>query len=71
MTPDEASEICTEMLNLRKDDDSGDRNIYHHRRFSSSRSRSTPPPQLPPKTERGLSSELDRNIKPASFCYRG
>ncbi|CAL9235100.1 unnamed protein product [Arabidopsis halleri] len=62
-TSDEASEICTEMLNLRKDDDSGDRNIYHHCRFSSSRSRST---ASPPK-RKGLSSELDRNIKRRRF----
>lgn len=59
-TSDEASEICTEMLNLRKDDDSGDRNIYHHCRFSSSRSRST---ASPPQRKR-LSSELDLSLIP-------
>ncbi|CAH8329785.1 unnamed protein product [Eruca vesicaria subsp. sativa] len=62
-TSEEASEICTEMLNLQKSDGSNDRNIYHHSRFSSSRSRSTldssprkrkldisPNPSLPMKT---------------------
>ncbi|KAG2316928.1 hypothetical protein Bca4012_067822 [Brassica carinata] len=39
-TSEEASEICVEMLNLQQND-SMDRNVYHHSRFSSSRSRST------------------------------
>lgn len=39
-TSEEASEICVEMLNLQQND-SIDRNAYHHSRFSSSRSRST------------------------------
>lgn len=51
-TSDEASEICTEMLNLQQDG-AGDRNTYHHSRFSSSRSRST---ASPPKRKR-LASE--------------
>ncbi|CAA7055936.1 unnamed protein product [Microthlaspi erraticum] len=65
-TSEEASEICTEMLNLRQDD-SGDRNIYHHCRFSSSRSRST---ASPPKRKRLASeqqkpsSELDLSLIP-------
>ncbi|XP_010559050.1 PREDICTED: LOB domain-containing protein 37-like [Tarenaya hassleriana] len=61
---DEASEICTEMLNLRQDSD-GDRNNYHHCRFSSSRSRST---ASPPKRKRleseQPSSGLDLSLIP-------
>ncbi|CAN8278510.1 unnamed protein product [Cochlearia groenlandica] len=58
---DEASEICTEMLN-----DSDDRNVYHHCRFSSSRSiRST---ASPPKRKRFAaeqpSSELNLSLIP-------
>ncbi|CAH8384326.1 unnamed protein product [Eruca vesicaria subsp. sativa] len=53
-TSDEASEICTEMLN-----DSGDRDIYHHCRFSSSRSRTT---ASAPKRKRLQSSELDLSL---------
>ncbi|KAJ0253707.1 LOB domain-containing protein 38 [Hirschfeldia incana] len=52
-TSDEASEICTEMLN-----DSGDRSIYHHCRFSSSRSRATASPLKRKRT----SSELDLSL---------
>ncbi|KAJ0248839.1 LOB domain-containing protein 38 [Hirschfeldia incana] len=56
-TSDEASEICTEMMN-----DSGDRSIYHHSRFSSSRSRST---ASPPKRRR-LASEQPQQQRPSS-----
>ncbi|AEE78609.1 LOB domain-containing protein 38 [Arabidopsis thaliana] len=67
-TSDEASEICTEMLNLRKADDSGDRNIYHHCRFSSSRSRSrstaSPPKRKRLSSEQQPSSELDLSLIP-------
>ncbi|XP_010503663.1 PREDICTED: LOB domain-containing protein 38 [Camelina sativa] len=64
-TSDEASEICTEMLNLRKDD-SGDRNIYHHCRFSSSRTRSTAsPPKRRRLTSEQPSSELDLSLIPS------
>ncbi|KAL0847593.1 hypothetical protein Bca101_020839 [Brassica carinata] len=52
-TSDEASEICTEMLN----DNSGDRSTYHHCRFSSSRSR---PTASPPKRKRLASSEQNQ-----------
>ncbi|KFK34261.1 hypothetical protein AALP_AA5G122100 [Arabis alpina] len=67
-TSDETSEICTEMLSFKQDDDSGDRKIYHHCRFSSSRSRST---ASPPKRKRLVSeqrqqplSELDLSLIP-------
>ncbi|CAH2064563.1 unnamed protein product [Thlaspi arvense] len=56
-TSDEASEICTEMLN-----GSGDRNIYHHCRFSSSRSRST---ASPPKRKRLASEQQQQQQKPS------
>ena len=64
-TSDEVSEICMEMMN-----DSGDRNVYHHSRFSSSRSRAT---ASPPKRRRLASeqqqqrpsSELDFSMVPA------
>lgn len=63
-TPDEASEICTEMMN-----DSGDRSIYHHSRFSSSRSRSTASPpkrrRLASEQRRRPSSEIDFSLTPA------
>ncbi|ESQ45540.1 hypothetical protein EUTSA_v10010666mg [Eutrema salsugineum] len=57
-TSDEASEICTEMLN-----DSGDRNIYHHSRFSSSRSRST---ASPPKRKRLASEQQQQQLNHSS-----
>ncbi|CAG7865038.1 unnamed protein product [Brassica rapa] len=65
-TSDEASEICTEMLN-----DSGDRSAYHHCRFSSSRT--SRPTASPPKRKRlaseqqqRQSSELDLSLLPTS-----
>ncbi|VVB05092.1 unnamed protein product [Arabis nemorensis] len=67
-TSDEASEICTEMLSFRQDDDSGDRKIYHHCRFSSSRSRSTASPpkrkRLASEQQQQPSSELDLSLIP-------
>ncbi|KAL1195027.1 LOB domain-containing protein 38 [Cardamine amara subsp. amara] len=65
-TSDEASEICTEMLNLREDD-SGDRNMYHHCRFSSSRSRSrstVSPPKRKRLASAQPSSEIDLSLFP-------
>ncbi|KAF8088902.1 hypothetical protein N665_0527s0021 [Sinapis alba] len=63
VTSDEASEICMEMMN-----DSGDRNIYHHSRFSSSRSRSTASPpkrrRLASEQQQRPSSELDFSLIP-------
>lgn len=70
-TSEEASEICTEMLNLQQNN-SEDRNIYHHSRFSSSRSRSTPDSSSPTKRKRLASeqqqpsSELDLSLIPNS-----
>ncbi|EOA14331.1 hypothetical protein CARUB_v10027507mg [Capsella rubella] len=71
-TSEEASEICTEMLNLQQND-STDRNIYHHSRFSSSRSRSTMDSSSPPTkrkrvttSEQQPSSELDLSLIPKS-----
>ncbi|XP_010550337.1 PREDICTED: LOB domain-containing protein 37-like [Tarenaya hassleriana] len=61
---DETSEICTEILNLRRDV-SGDRNTYHHCRFSSSRSRSTvSPPKRKRLASEQPSSGLDLSLKP-------
>lgn len=57
-TSDEASEICTEMLN-----DSGDGNIYHHCRFSSSRSR---PTVTPPKRKRLGTEQHQQQQRPCS-----
>ncbi|KAG2263508.1 hypothetical protein Bca4012_014573 [Brassica carinata] len=57
-TSDEASEICMGMMN-----DSGDRNIYHHSRFSSSRSRST---ASPPKRRRLASEQQPQQQRPSS-----
>ncbi|XP_010484498.1 PREDICTED: LOB domain-containing protein 37 [Camelina sativa] len=73
-TSEEASEICTEMLNLQQNNnDSTDRNIYHHSRFSSSRSRSTMDSSSPPRkrkrvttSEQQPSSELDLSLIPKS-----
>lgn len=67
-TSEEASEICTEMLNLQQNDSTG-RNIYHHSRFSSSRSRSTMDSSSPTKRKRLASdqqpsSELDLSLIP-------
>nr|AAM65544.1 unknown [Arabidopsis thaliana] len=67
-TSEESSEICTEMLNLQQND-STDRNIYHHSRFSSSRSRSTMDSSSPTKRKRlssedQPSSELDLSLIP-------
>ncbi|XP_010547547.1 PREDICTED: LOB domain-containing protein 37-like [Tarenaya hassleriana] len=63
-TSDEASEICTEMLDLHKYG-AGDRNDYHHCRFSSSRSRSTasPPKRKRLETEQP-SSRLNLSLVP-------
>lgn len=63
-TSDEASEICTEMLN-----DCGDRSAYHHCRFSSSRtSRPTASPpnrkRLASEQQQRQSSELDLSLLP-------
>ncbi|VVB18199.1 unnamed protein product [Arabis nemorensis] len=66
-TSEEVSEICTEMLNLQKNN-STDRNIYHHSRFSSSRSRSTTHDSSSPTKRKRLvateepSSELDLSL---------
>ncbi|ESQ31230.1 hypothetical protein EUTSA_v10004811mg [Eutrema salsugineum] len=66
-TSEEASEICTEMLNLQQNN-SSDRNVYHHSRFSSSRSRSTmdssPTKRKRLASEQQLSSELDLSLIP-------
>ncbi|CAH2043234.1 unnamed protein product [Thlaspi arvense] len=66
-TSEEASEICTEMLNLQQNN-SSDRNIYHHSRFSSSRSRSTtdssPTKRKRLASEQQPSSELDLSLIP-------
>uniref|UniRef100_A0A1J3E0L4 LOB domain-containing protein 37 n=1 Tax=Noccaea caerulescens TaxID=107243 RepID=A0A1J3E0L4_NOCCA len=66
-TSEEASEICTEMLNLQQNN-SSDRNIYHHSRFSSSRSRSTmessPTKRKRSPSEQEPSSELDLSLIP-------
>ncbi|KAL1196486.1 LOB domain-containing protein 37 [Cardamine amara subsp. amara] len=71
-TSEEASEICNEMLNLQQNN-SNDRNIYHHSRFSSSRSRSTLDSSSPTKRKRLTSeqqqqpsSELDLSLIPNS-----
>ncbi|KAF8089677.1 hypothetical protein N665_0499s0005 [Sinapis alba] len=58
---EEASEICTEMLNLQRNGGSG--NIYHHSRFSSSRTRSTQDSSAK-KRKRVDSSELDLSLNP-------
>ncbi|CAF1984145.1 hypothetical protein Bca4012_077569 [Brassica carinata] len=68
-TSEEASEICTEMLNLQQNDGSDDRNMYHHSRFSSSRTRSRLD-SSPTKrkrvacSEQQPSSELDLSLIP-------
>ncbi|KAJ4887577.1 LOB domain-containing protein 37 [Raphanus sativus] len=56
VTSEEASEICTEKLNL----GSSDRSIYHHSRFSSSRSRST----LDSPAKKRKRVELDLSLNP-------
>ncbi|CAN8251434.1 unnamed protein product [Cochlearia groenlandica] len=70
-TSEEASEICTEMLNLNQKNSNDDRNVYHHSRFSSSRSRSTMDSSSPCKRKRfeseqrrQPSSELDLSLIP-------
>ncbi|KAJ0239105.1 LOB domain-containing protein 37 [Hirschfeldia incana] len=73
-TSEEASEICTEMLNLQQNDgfSNDDRNMYHHSRFSSSRSRSRLDSSSPTKRKRVAcseqqqpsSSELDLSLIP-------
>ncbi|KAJ0234341.1 LOB domain-containing protein 37 [Hirschfeldia incana] len=60
-TSEEASEICTEMLNLQHND----RNIYHHSRFSSSRSRSTLDSSAKKRKRVDDSSELDLSLNPS------
>ncbi|KFK28429.1 hypothetical protein AALP_AA8G513500 [Arabis alpina] len=55
---EEASEICTEMLN----NNSTDRNIYHHSRFSSSRSRSTRDSSSPTKRKRVASEQTELDL---------
>ncbi|XP_010464061.1 PREDICTED: LOB domain-containing protein 37-like [Camelina sativa] len=69
-TSEEASEICTEMLNLQQNNnnnDSSDRNIYHHSRFSSSRSRSTMDSSSPPtKRKRVATTSEQQQQQPCS-----
>ncbi|KAF8101489.1 hypothetical protein N665_0205s0079 [Sinapis alba] len=66
------SEICTEMLNLQKNDDDGssDRNMYHHSRFSTSKSKSRSmmlhSSNSPTKRKR-QSSELDISVLNPGF----
>ncbi|KAJ0236533.1 LOB domain-containing protein 37 [Hirschfeldia incana] len=58
---EEASEICTQMLNLQQNNDgTSDRNMYHHSRFSSSRSRSRL--DSSPTKRKRQSSELDISV---------
>ncbi|KAL0692105.1 hypothetical protein Bca4012_059285 [Brassica carinata] len=63
-TSEEASEICTEMLNLQHHGGSGDRSIYHHSRFSSSRTRSTLDSSAK-KRKRVDSWEMDLSLNPS------